>query len=95
MIPIEREPDDDQPCERCCFCRTVTDMWTAIPERSPGEQVACCTRCARHGTVAAVPAKADWCEREAIAMGPTLGNPDAYDRARRAYAETKVSDARE
>lgn len=65
MIPIVREDEDMGPVmERCCFCRTPTRMWTDLPDRKPGEQVACCTKCSETGSPKAVPTKAIWYNAE-------------------------------
>jgi hypothetical protein len=57
--------------ERCCFCREPTRRWTNLPERKPGEQVACCESCAKEAKTEDVPAKEVWCRRERIAS-PTF-----------------------
>lgn len=63
MIPIEPEPSDlrDAPAEYCCFCHLPTRWWTALPDRTPAGQVACCTQCAAKHQPAEVPTKATWC----------------------------------
>jgi hypothetical protein len=66
-VPLEREPGDMPAAERCCFCRAVTPFWTALPDRAPGGQVACCKACADRAEASDVPPKPDWCRREAIA----------------------------
>lgn len=66
-IPIEDCTDPDEwrgIKERCCFCRKPTDWWTAIKSRKPGEQVACCPKCAPVYRVKDVPSKRHWCETE-------------------------------
>jgi len=50
--------------ERCCVCRALTPMWTAIPERTDGQQVALCESCAAKTPPSAVPTKDEWCARE-------------------------------
>lgn len=60
-IPLTREPPDMGALERCCFCRKPTPMWTAMDERVPGEQVACCDACAETRTHEDVPSKREWC----------------------------------
>lgn len=67
MITITREDHDDPPIERCCFCRAVTGYWTALADRRPCDQVACCVQCSRYATPADVPTKWAWCQRERIA----------------------------
>lgn len=74
MIELEREPDDDPPMERCCFCRKVTKFWTRLSGRKPGQQVACCQECGKTATDKDVPTKKDWCRREQIAMGPKFAS---------------------
>jgi len=60
-IPLETEVDPDQrSVERCCFCRTPTDWWTAIPSRSEAQQVACCEICAGEFRQMDVPTKKYW-----------------------------------
>lgn len=59
-IPIVKEPPDMGPPERCCFCRTPTRMWTDLPSRKPGEQVACCEKCAAKEMHRDVPTKKEW-----------------------------------
>lgn len=65
-ISLTREPPDMGAMERCCFCRAPTDTWTALAERKPGEQVACCQACAETRAPEEVPSKRYWCglERE-------------------------------
>lgn len=61
-------PDlDGEAVEACCFCRVPSLTWTALPERTGGEQVACCAACAAHATPEQVPSKLVWIERETIA----------------------------
>lgn len=72
-VQIVREPTGDPPMEHCCFCRVVTSFWTAISDREPGEQVACCEHCASRAFPEDVPSKRVWCRREAIANRPTIG----------------------
>lgn len=50
--------------ELCCVCRTPTRMWTDLPDRTPGQQVACCKTCATVKAPAQVPTKAEWCDKE-------------------------------
>lgn len=59
-IPIKREPPDMGPAERCCFCRKGSRMWTNLPDRAPGEQVACCADCSKRHWPADVPTKNAW-----------------------------------
>ena len=72
-IPIHKEPDEEPPCERCCFCREVTSYWTSLSDRKPGEQVAVCLHCASRGDPIDVPGKFLWSRRERIAHHPTIG----------------------
>lgn len=64
MVPIVHEPDNLAwvVAERCCFCHQPTRHWTNLPERSPGQQVACCEGCAGIFEPEVVPAKMEWCE---------------------------------
>jgi len=82
MIPVQLEPHAEPPYERCCFCRTPTPIWTDLPNRTPGEQVACCDRCAKRAHPQDVPTKAVWCRRERIATPDRQGTrpptPDEY-----------------
>lgn len=70
MIPTKREPigwsRGSWEMERCCFCRQPTPYWTTLPDRTPGQQVACCETCAPIRNPEEVPSKAVWCglERE-------------------------------
>lgn len=64
LIPVKPEPDPEPPCERCCFCRRPTSMWTVIEGRSAGEQVACCEHCSKEHTQDEVPSKKEWCDKE-------------------------------
>jgi adenylate cyclase len=64
LIPVKRQPDLEPPYERCCFCRTPTTMWTALKDRAPGGQVACCKDCSLSHTQDEVPSKKDWCDKE-------------------------------
>jgi len=63
-IPVVQEPPDMGPAERCCFCRKRTRMWTALHDRSPGQQVACCEVCAKSHVPKDVPTKAEWFRQE-------------------------------
>lgn len=66
MIPTVREPPDvaSAPPERCCFCRWTTRHWTALPDRTPGQQVACCEACAFTHRPVQVPSKVAWFDLE-------------------------------
>lgn len=60
-IPIEREDPVLDGAEACALCLSrYTAWWTALPDREPGEQVACCAPCARERQPADVPTKAAW-----------------------------------
>jgi hypothetical protein len=64
-IPVEDHTDpEDRRGERCCFYRVFTNHWTALPDRTPGGQVACCRDCAKTRKPIEVPTKHDWCARE-------------------------------
>jgi len=65
-IPVENCPDPEDPTtlERCCFCRTRTSWWTKLPNRTGGQQVACCESCSKKHVPDAVPTKTEWCEKE-------------------------------
>lgn len=77
MIPVKAEPRSSPTVsfeqERCCFCRARTSFWTEMPDRKPGDQVACCEGCARQAFPADVPSKRVWCRREDIATPATFG----------------------
>ena len=61
MIPVRQEPDEAAfDTERCCFCWDATTYWTNIPSRKPGDQVACCMRCAQKNYIKDVPSKSYW-----------------------------------
>lgn len=66
MVPIAREPDVCRAWERerCCACRCRTTTWTALPDRTPGQQVALCAGCAATTEPADVPTKDAWFARE-------------------------------
>lgn len=51
------------------MCRKQTRLWTAIPDRSPGQQVAICEECAATSDPMDVPSKSDWVARERRAWG--------------------------
>lgn len=73
-VPIKKEPDPRPPFERCCFCRIATTYWTDLPDRTPAQQVACCSGCACSHKSAEVPTKEAWCAKErqlwdALAIG--------------------------
>lgn len=67
-IPIEREEDwaTTYPHEHCCFCRAPTPWWTALADREPGAQVACCGECAEQYRPEEVPSKLEWCNKERV-----------------------------
>jgi hypothetical protein len=68
MIQVEKEPDHLRsfPLEACCFCREKTSHWTKDLNRKPGEQVACCEKCAKKANYEDLPTKKQWCKREEI-----------------------------
>jgi hypothetical protein len=63
-IPVHAEPGAKPPFEHCCFCGQPTLYWTSLPDRTLGEQVACCFICAAEGDPSKVPTKKAWCEVE-------------------------------
>lgn len=63
MIPL-RDLPDEPPHEPCCFCRVSTTLWTDLPDRAPGAQVACCRPCSKERAPAEVPTKRAWFEKE-------------------------------
>jgi len=71
--PIKRETGPSAPWnqERCCMCRARTPMWTDIPERTDGQQVALCESCAAKTSPSAVPSKDEWFAREISLERPT------------------------
>lgn len=69
-IPVKKLRHAEWPPEACCFCRRGTFHWTALPTRTPGEQVACCALCAKEATAEDVPTKDVWFRRETIAHPP-------------------------
>jgi len=78
MIEIEREPESLSVCgsEKCCICRKQTPFWTMLEDRTPGQQVAICEKCARHAEPSDIPTKAVWLRRERIAEhNPHLPKP--------------------
>lgn len=62
-IPLVAEPTDipirSIDLERCCFCRTRTNMWHAEKD------VACCESCAQDHEEGDLPTKEEWCRKEA------------------------------
>ena len=64
--PIKREPGPSAPWnqERCAVCRARTPMWTDIPERTDGAQVALCVACAAKTPPSMVPTKDEWFDKE-------------------------------
>jgi hypothetical protein len=67
MIPTIRQDNPQPPFEVCCFCRQRTMLWTNLPDRKEGEQVACCGACAERAKPEDVPTKKQWFRREEIA----------------------------
>lgn len=88
MITVvnERAGDEKPPerweNERCCFCREPTPFWTQLGRR-PGDEVACCEKCAKRAYPPDVPSKRVWVRREMIVNGgppypeAPLGHPAA------------------
>jgi len=67
MIPIE-QPNEGRDClEPCALqgpsCRGLTGFWTALPDRGPEAQVACCSACSEALEPEDVPSKAEWFKR--------------------------------
>lgn len=77
-VPVATEPKNSptstMDMERCCFCRAKTAFWTELPERKPGDQVACCEACAKQAWPLDVPSKRVWMRRENIAVPTTFGD---------------------
>ena len=92
-IPVTPEPThgvaiDTDDMEHCCFCRKPTISWTAIEERAPGDQVACCEGCASRGFPSDVPSKRVWMRRERISHSPTFREIDeGSGRTRRPFPD--------
>ena len=59
-IPVRLERTTAEP-EVCCFCDRPTKHWTALPDREPEDQVACCKSCAIKRRWDEVPTKIEWC----------------------------------
>lgn len=74
MIPTQREPGEWRrwESERCCFCRKPTPFWTALEDRTPGQQVACCETCSGLHEPSEVPSKAEWCDSERVKTPRTI-----------------------
>lgn len=72
MIATKSEPNEE-PVERCCFCRSRTNFWTELPDRTSGQQVAICQHCASRAKPDDIPSKKEWARRERIAHRPTIG----------------------
>jgi hypothetical protein len=70
-IPIEKQEDPSPPFEECCFCFKPTPYWTELPDRTGGQQVACCQPCSKTHRPVDVPTKPDWCTA-AEARHPTI-----------------------
>ena len=71
--PIKREAGPlalwDQ--ERCAVCRARTPLWTDIPDRTDGAQVALCVACASMTPPSMVPTKNEWFAKERSLERPT------------------------
>lgn len=79
-IPVEHEPREvpaGDVVEACCFCAKGTRYWTKLPDRTPGQQVACCEVCAKKHRPEQVPTKAAWwvAARSARALGKASRAP--------------------
>lgn len=59
-LPLVPEPIDMGVAEACCFCHALTRFWTDLPDRTPGQQVACCPDCAGIFDADVVPSKNEW-----------------------------------
>ncbi len=67
MIPVSTEPEILEPSyEQCVFCRKPTKFWTDLPDRTPGEQVACCKTCATSHGPSEVLSKDAWFEKATV-----------------------------
>ncbi len=69
MIQLIKEEGCDQMgsvLELCCICREPTPFWTNLSDRKPGQQVACCEKCAKLANPEHIPSKEVWCARERI-----------------------------
>lgn len=65
MIPTKKSPYGELATpEHCCFCRSLTRWWTALKDRTPGQQVACCKTCAVVKIPTQVPTKDEWWDKE-------------------------------
>lgn len=63
-VPVKPEEPARPPYEPCCFCERPTPNWTAMKDRPPEAQVACCRLCANKHEPEDVPTKEDWCLQE-------------------------------
>jgi hypothetical protein len=60
-IPIKRQPkSEDQVKEHCAVCFKPTPYWTALANRTPGEQIALCPTCTDYPGI--LPTKRQWCD---------------------------------
>ena len=60
MIPVALADGPFTGLENCAICRNITRHWTLLPDRTPGEQVACCKSCSRTKEPADVPTRKAW-----------------------------------
>jgi hypothetical protein len=60
MITVERNIGCWSGLENCALCGNITSYWTMLPDRTPGEQVACCKQCGRTKEPSDVPTKKAW-----------------------------------
>jgi hypothetical protein len=72
MIPTTSEMGPFGGLENCAICRGITVLWTDLPERAPGEQVACCKGCAKSKVPADVPTKRAWFEGTQARRAPAF-----------------------
>lgn len=81
MITVKRESDPHwASLEACCFCHRDTDTWTALPDRTPGQQVACCEKCAVTHAPILVPSKRAWIDLERARAWARRGPRDHWER---------------
>ncbi len=59
MIPIHL-PSEAEGQEPCALCGRLTGRWTALPDRQPKDQVACCKACGEAREPEDVPTKEEW-----------------------------------
>lgn len=72
---MQQDPDGE--IEFCAICDGPTVLWTDLPDRSPGAQVAICHICAEAKAPADVPTKRAWFDR----VMPRFLSPQAWIHA--------------